>query len=92
MSLIWASLVCSETHPEDCLRDNPQLANLWTPESHYSVRTSMYNKDARSQSVSQVNGNKNLISGSASSQERDALQQQYQEVLQVFAPCHRYTL
>ncbi len=51
----------------------------------------MYNKDARSQSVSQVNGNKNLISGSASSQERDTLQSQYQEVLQVSAPCHRYT-
>ncbi|KAL0040483.1 hypothetical protein WJX77_008439 [Trebouxia sp. C0004] len=78
-----------ETHPEECLRDNPQLANLWTPESHYSVRTSMYNKDARSQSVSQVSGNKNLISGSASSQERDTLQQQYQEVLQIYNGMHQ---
>ncbi|KAA6420293.1 MAG: structural maintenance of chromosomes 5 [Trebouxia sp. A1-2] len=78
-----------ETHPEDCLSNNPQLANLWTPESHYSVRTSMYNKDARSQSVSQVNGNRNLISGSASSQERDTLQQQYQEVLQVCNGIHQ---
>lgn len=58
---------------ERCLQENPQIANLWTPESSYSVRTSMYNRDAKSQSVSPVTA-KNLISGGANSQERERLQ------------------
>ena len=70
---------------ERCLQENPQIANLWTPESSYSVRTSMYNKDAKSQSVSPVTA-RNLISGGANSQERDRLQNECSRIEQV-APC-----
>lgn len=67
---------------ERCLQENPQIANLWTPESSYSVRTSMYNKDAKSQSVSPV-ARKDLISGGANSQERDRLQNECSRIEQV---------
>ena len=80
------SACCRETadQVQKCLEENPQLANLWTPESHYSVRTSMYNKNARSESVSSVAG-KNLIGGSANGQERDNYQRQCTEIGQVSA-------
>ena len=67
---------------EQCLNANPQMANLWTPESNYSVRTSMYNRDARSQSVSSVTGRR-IIDSSANSQERDRLQAEYNKITQV---------
>ena len=67
---------------ERCLQENPLIANLWTPESSYSVRTSMYNKDARSQSVAPVNP-RNLISGGANSHERDRLQSECTRITQV---------
>ena len=75
---------------EKCLQENPQIANLFTPESSYSVRTSMYNKDAKSQSVNPV-ARKNLISGGADSQERDRLQHECNRILQVTSllPCCR---
>lgn len=66
---------------ERCLEENPGLANLWTPEAHYSTRTSMYNSKARSQSVTPVVG-KGLLSGNANSQERANLQHQCQQLEQ----------
>lgn len=76
---------CRETEEQiqRCLEENRQLANVWTPKNHYSVRTSMYNKDARSESVAPVNNNRNLISSSASAQERERVQQEYNEVSEV---------
>lgn len=76
---------------EKCLQENPQLANLWTPESNYSVRTSMYNKDARSQSVAPVM-QRNLISGGANSQERDKLQNECNRIAQVACPSSAQSL
>ena len=67
---------------ETCLQENPQLTNLWTPESNYSVRTSMYNRDDRSQSVAPVL-QKDLISGGANSHERDMVQNECNRIAQV---------
>ena len=81
---VYVGAACRETYRqiEKCLEENPQLANVYTPESHFSVRTSMYNRNARSQSVAPIHG-KNLIRSSGSGQERDALQRRYDEVAQV---------
>ncbi|KAL3130540.1 hypothetical protein ABBQ38_008351 [Trebouxia sp. C0009 RCD-2024] len=78
----YAGTQYTQSVVEKCLQENPQLANLWTPESNYSVRTSMYNKDARSQSVAPVM-QRNLISGGANSQERDKLQNECNRIAQV---------
>lgn len=79
---VFAPYRYTQSVVERCLQENPQLANLWTPESNYSVRTSMYNKDARSQSVAPVM-QRNLISGGANSQERDMIQNECNRIAQV---------
>lgn len=86
---LWWFCRETETQIQRCLEENRQLANVWTPMHHYSVRTSMYNKDARSESVAPVNNNRNLISSSASAQERDILQQEHHEVSEVCASSTR---
>lgn len=58
------------------------MANLWTPESHYSVRTSMYNPNARSQSVSPTQ-QASLLVDSVDSSKREALINQITEQQQV---------
>ena len=75
---------CRETIPqvETCLRENPRIANLWTPESHFSVRTSMYNPSARSQSVNATQPG-SLLVDSVDSTQREALVNQIAELEQV---------
>lgn len=65
---------CRETisQVEQCLHENPRMANLWTPDSHYTVRTSMYNPNARSESVSTTQQASLLVDDVDSSQ-REAL-------------------
>lgn len=58
------------------------MANLWTPESHFSVRTSMYNPSARSQSVNTTQPG-SLLVDSVDSTQREALVNQIAELEQV---------
>ena len=46
-----------------------KIANLWTPDSHYTVRTSMYNRDAKSQAVHPTASGSMLVDSIDSSQQ-----------------------